>query len=1026
MAAELRVDTIKGRSGINTFTFKGDGFSFDQKVGIGTTVASDPVLSTNAGKLSVGVVSTYSLYSDGAIFSANVSIGGSLTVDGTQTIINTEELNIQDKTIGIGSTSSPTSSTQDGAGIHIFGQTRVDMLYDNNKSALGFSTSIDVTGFATFSSGIKAQDVSIAGAAATLSANGNATFSGIVTASSFVGGLPITSGADNRVITASSASAIQGESGLTYDGSTLGVTGDVTMTNTSSNPQLALISAANGIGEIQFGDANDAVRGNIIYRSGSAGDALCFNGYNNTERLRITSGGQVSISGAGTTFGNNTLLNIEPANRTTAFDASDGDTWHDVVLMQGGGATNNAVGIAFEIEDGGSYHKNAGTGIAAVKNGTNSDYGADLVFVTRPQSAAAKERLRITDAGAVGINSATPTANYKLDVNGDLTLGEIGGTDNTYIDQKQDGDLHLINSGRTSNGASGTPGAGGVGINRYNNIAGDTSLFRDFTVYNGKSSKVLVVDGSTSRVGVGTDTPEALLQIEGTEVGLQIERNAQTLKIDANYGNGGDQSLTASSALRIYTGGANERVRITSGGELQIGGNEGGYRTNIIRESSDTTTAETQLLLYAKHDGSGNTGVGYGGGIRFWGDRNGDNAEQNMGRIMCTADVNSGTTISGALSFETAEAGVLSEKARITSAGQVLTGHDTALVLDSAATFQEQLVGTSFATSGSGLYRFENGTSGPTLSFAHSRNGTKGSHTILQDGDELGKIRFYGSDGVDFGNHGASIRALVNGTPGADDMPGALCFDTTADGAVSPTERIRITKEGYVQIKYNGSATTPNCPLYVGVAGKSSITYAGGQSSDTACLRIEDEGTNDSYYHGLELRTKNSGDVRIYAHDQGSSNAVDLVFATDNNSDSPEIQEKLRIKSDGTADFNENTVQKAVLKNYTETVKAIGDTGTSATLDLADGNVFTATLTGNCTFTFTTGTNSAPNAASFTLILANDSTPSRTITWPGSVKWPNNSAPSRTTTASKTDIWTFMTPDNGTTWYGNIALYNFT
>ena len=30
--------------------------------------------------------------------------------------------------------------------------------------------------------------------------------------------------------------------------------GDVTLTNTSSNPQLAIISAANGIGEIQFGE----------------------------------------------------------------------------------------------------------------------------------------------------------------------------------------------------------------------------------------------------------------------------------------------------------------------------------------------------------------------------------------------------------------------------------------------------------------------------------------------------------------------------------------------------------------------------------------------------------------------------------------------------------------------------------------------------------------------------------------------------------------------------------------------------
>ena len=137
------------------------------------------------------------------------------------------------------------------------------------------------------------------------------------------------------------------------------------------------------------------------------------------------------------------------------------------------------------------------------------------------------------------------------------------------------------------------------------------------------------------------------------------------------------------------------------------------------------------------------------------------------------------------------------------------------------------------------------------------------------------------------------------------------------------------------------------------------------------------------------------------------------------------LTERLRISSDGTADFNSNTLQKAVLKNYTETIKAIGNTGTSTTLDLADGNVFTATLNGNCTFTFTTGTNSAPNAQSFTLILTNDGSAGRTIAWPASVKFPNASTPSRTTAASKTDIWSFMSPDNGTTWYGNIALYNF-
>ena len=79
MAAEIRVDTIKGRSGINTFTFKGDGFSFDQKVGIGTSVASDTVTSTNGGKLSVGVASCHTLFVN--------TINGSIINSGTASTI---------------------------------------------------------------------------------------------------------------------------------------------------------------------------------------------------------------------------------------------------------------------------------------------------------------------------------------------------------------------------------------------------------------------------------------------------------------------------------------------------------------------------------------------------------------------------------------------------------------------------------------------------------------------------------------------------------------------------------------------------------------------------------------------------------------------------------------------------------------------------------------------------------------------------------------------------------------------------
>ena len=111
------------------------------------------------------------------------------------------------------------------------------------------------------------------------------------------------------------------------------------------------------------------------------------------------------------------------------------------------------------------------------------------------------------------------------------------------------------------------------------------------------------------------------------------------------------------------------------------------------------------------------------------------------------------------------------------------------------------------------------------------------------------------------------------------------------------------------------------------------------------------------------------------------------------------------------------------LTNYAETINAVGNTGAAATINLANGNFVTATLTGNCTWTFTTGVTSG--AVSFTLFLANDATASRTIVWPASVVWPGGTVPNRTTAASKTDVYTFFTINNGTTWYGNLAQYNY-
>ena len=64
---------------------------------------------------------------------------------------------------------------------------------------------------------------------------------------------------------------------------------------------------------------------------------------------------------------------------------------------------------------------------------------------------------------------------------------------------------------------------------------------------------------------------------------------------------------------------------------------------------------------------------------------------------------------------------------------------------------------------------------------------------------------FQGADGGEL-VASASIRAEVDGTPGTNDMPGRLVFSTTADGASSPTERVRIGNTGGLDVSATGNA----------------------------------------------------------------------------------------------------------------------------------------------------------------------------------------------------------------------------
>ena len=157
----------------------------------------------------------------------------------------------------------------------------------------------------------------------------------------------------------------------------------------------------------------------------------------------------------------------------------------------------------------------------------------------------------------------------------------------------------------------------------------------------------------------------------------------------------------------------------------------------------------------------------------------------------------------------------LLESARIDTSGRLLVGTSTArdffggtdtpaLQVEGIGNAGRELSVTSSTASGSG---------GVVL-LAKQRSGAVGGQTIVQSGDQLGYLGFQGSDGAKM-LAGAAIEATVDGTPGVNDLPTRLVFSTTADGASSPTERMRITSTGQMRlagagITFNGDTATAN------------------------------------------------------------------------------------------------------------------------------------------------------------------------------------------------------------------------
>ena len=223
--SELRVDNIVSQDGTaapvytqglivgsgKTFTVRGNA-DFQSGANVSGVVTFSSVnITTGFNVTGVVTATSFSGSATGLTGTPNITVGnatvtGDLTVQGTTTTIDTVNLVVEDKNIGIGSTSTPSNTTADGGGLTIFGGSDGDktLTYSNTKKAFEtniafspnenrFITGAEKTALISGNTASLTYNSSSANVAICTNATGNITLN--------VEGIPTSSDFDNHAVT---------------------------------------------------------------------------------------------------------------------------------------------------------------------------------------------------------------------------------------------------------------------------------------------------------------------------------------------------------------------------------------------------------------------------------------------------------------------------------------------------------------------------------------------------------------------------------------------------------------------------------------------------------------------------------------------------------------------------------------------------------------------------------------------------------------------------------------------------------
>jgi hypothetical protein len=454
-------------------------------------------------------------------------------------------------------------------------------------------------------------------------------------------------------------------------------------------------------------------------------------------------------------------------------------------------------------------------------------------------------RLKIDSSGRLGVGTSSPNKELTITAGGDklqlfgLSAGSGAGifaSNNSYTDYEP-----LNFTGES------------ISFNRRNGT---------FT-----STLAMIID-SSGRLGLGTSTPSEPLTVQcATDQGLMLQ-SYETVTGAADtgpyiYGNLSDGQAARSAGSIAF---------------LKENGTSGNYASYMAFR---TRPNGGPLAEKMRIDSLGRVGIGttsFSGNLTV----NLSSTDKNISFSGVQGEVGNvpalvAHTNAGALK-EMGFRGVdlrfacgSAERARIDSSGRLL-------------------VGTASAISGS--------STNDLLQLAHDAGSILSiatSDTTISSGTRIGEIEFWGQPGSTWGQF-ASISCYGDTGAAAGDCPGRLIVRTTPDGTSTPQERIKIDSEGRVRhIPYGltaPSAGESETPYFVGLSGVPGLgSDAGAQSS--GFLRMMDLGPTSNEFIGIDIRNRNSGDMRICNEDSNVSNRANFVVGVD--SDIGDIEQVLKI-----------------------------------------------------------------------------------------------------------------------------------